>query len=548
MTMPTHPTAAPRSRKTPAGQRLRYLVLVLGDQLDERSAAFDGFDAEQDVVWMAEVGEEATPVWSHKARIALFLTAMRHFRNALRRRGFRVSYRQLDDAENRGSFAAELKDAVQEMTPRRLIVVEPGEWRVKQALDATARELGIKLEIRPDRHFLCSREDFAAHVKGRKQLRMEFFYHEMRRQHRVLMNGDEPEGGVWNFDAANREHFGKSGPDPISEPVAFPPDELTREVLALVEKRFAQHPGSLRHFDWPVTRAQASMALRDFIEHRLPDFGRYQDAMWSVRGDLLGDQVRRRQTFLFHSRLSAALNLKLLDPREVIAAAEAAYRAGHAPLASVEGFIRQVLGWREYVRGIYWHFMPRYRELNVLNATAPLPEFYWTGQTDKNCLREVIGQTLNYGYAHHIQRLMVTGLFALLLGVKPQAVHQWYLAMYVDAVEWVELPNTFGMSQFADGGLMASKPYVASGRYIQRMSNYCAGCRFDPARATEENACPFTTLYWDFLMRQEKLLARNPRMTMQLKNLGRCSLEEEMKIRNQAQALRKSLAATPTKA
>jgi deoxyribodipyrimidine photolyase-related protein len=377
---------------------------------------------------------------------------------------------------------------------------------------------------------------------------MEFFYREMRRQHRVLMNGDEPEGGVWNLDAANREHFGKAGPGPISEPVAFPPDELTREVLALVEKRFAQHPGSLRHFDWPVTRAQASTALRDFIEHRLPDFGCYQDAMWTERGDLLGDQVRRRQTFLFHSRLSAALNLKLLDPREVIAAAEAAYRAGHAPLASVEGFIRQVLGWREYVRGIYWHFMPRYRELNLLNATAPLPEFYWTGQTDKNCLREVIGQTLNYGYAHHIQRLMVTGLFALLLGVKPQAVHQWYLAMYVDAVEWVELPNTFGMSQFADGGLMASKPYVASGRYIQRMSNYCAGCRFDPARATGENACPFTTLYWDFLMRQEKLLARNPRMTMQLKNLGRFSLEEEMKIRNQAQALRKSLAATPAKA
>lgn len=520
---------------------LRQLVLVLGDQLDERSTALDGFDARHDVVWMVEVGEESTHVWSHKARIALFLAAMRHFRDALRCRGFTVHYRRLDDADNRGSFEAELQAAVRKLRPQRLVVVEPGEWRVRQALETTARELGVELEIRPDRHFLCSSAEFAAHARGRKQLRMEFFYREMRRKHGVLMNGDEPEGGAWNFDAENRESFGKAGPGELREPIAFPPDPLTREVLELVERKFAKHPGSLAQFDWPVNREQALRALGDFIQHRLPQFGRFQDAMWTSDGDLLPPGPRRRQVFLFHSRLSAALNLKLLDPREVIAAAEQAYRCGQAPLASIEGLLRQILGWREYVRGIYWRFMPGYLDLNALQASAPLPEFYWTGQTDMKCLREVIRQTLDHGYAHHIQRLMVTGLFALLLGVKPRAVHEWYLAMYVDAVEWVELPNTLGMSQFADGGVMASKPYVASGKYIQRMSNYCAGCRFDPAKATGENACPFTTLYWDFLLRHEKLLARNPRMTMQLKNLGRLDLQAERKIRRQAQALRKSL-------
>jgi deoxyribodipyrimidine photolyase-related protein len=563
---------------------LRHLVLILGDQLDERSAAFDCFDPRHDAVWMAEVAEESAHVWSHKARIALFLAAMRHFRESLRAQGIAVHYRQLDAPENLGSFSEELKATMYTLRPQGLVVVEPGEWRVKQALETAAREPGVKLETRLDRHFLCSREEIAAHARGRRQLRMEFFYREMRRKYSVLMKGDEPQGGAWNFDSENRESFGKAGPSEWPEPIAFAPDKLTREVLALVERKFAKHPGSLTGFDWPVTRAQALMALRDFIQHRLPNFGKHQDAMWSsavgvqspqgpglrqTAGALefalveIAPEKRQRaaafqaaaasanhsrgNAFLFHSRLSAALNLKLLNPREVIAAAEEAYRAGRVPLASVEGFIRQILGWREYVRGIYWQFMPGYLELNALNATAPLPEFYWTGQTDMNCLREVIGQSLNYGYAHHIQRLMVTGLFALLLGVKPQAVHEWYLAMYVDAVEWVELPNTLGMSQFADGGLMASKPYVASGRYIQRMSNYCAGCRFDPAKASGENACPFTTLYWDFLMRQEKLLARNPRMTMQLKNLGRFSLEEETKIRNQAQAFRESIAAPPAK-
>jgi deoxyribodipyrimidine photolyase-related protein len=508
------------------------LVLILGDQLDANSAAFDGFDPKLDAVWMAEVAEESTHVWTHQMRIALFLAAMRHFRDDLRKRGFNVYYQALDDTPSAGSLGEALRAAISHLAPQKLIIVQPGEWRVEQSLRAAARPLGLELEIRPDRHFLSSREDFAAHAKGRKQLRMEFFYRESRRKHQVLMDGDQPVGGAWNFDADNRESFGKSGPGKVPQPIRFPTDKVTRDVLELVAKRFANHPGSLEHFDWPVTPEQSQAALHDFIQHRLPNFGKYEDAMWGS-----GDG-RFSQPYLFHSRLSAAMNLKLLDPRAVIAAAEEAYRKGRAPLASVEGFIRQILGWREFVRGIYWHFMPGYRELNALNAQQPLPDFYWTGKTEMNCLREAIGQTLEFGYAHHIQRLMVTGLFSLLLGVKPQAVHEWYLAMYVDAVEWVELPNTLGMSQHGDGGLMASKPYVASGKYIERMSNYCAGCRFDPAKSTGDDACPYTTLYWDFLLRHEPFLAKNQRMAMQLKNLARLDAPKRKAIQQQAAQVR----------
>ena len=338
---------------------------------------------------------------------------------------------------------------------------------------------------------------------------MEFFYREMRRRYSVLMEGGQPVGGAWNFDAENRGAFGKAGPGLVPRAVEFPPDAITREVCALVEERFAEHPGKLAHFSWPVTCEQAQSALDDFIANRLPSFGTYQDAMWTD------------EPFLYHSRISTALNLKLLDPRVAIKAAEDAYRRGAAPLEAVEGFIRQILGWREYVRGIYWQLMPGYAEGNALNAYAALPAFYWTGETDMECLRQALRQTLDYGYAHHIQRLMVTGLYALLLGVEPRQVHEWYLAVYVDAVEWVELPNTMGMSQFADGGVMASKPYAASGKYIQRMSNYCKACRYDPAESVGKDACPFTTLYWDFLMRNEERLRKVPRMEMQLRNLVR---------------------------
>jgi deoxyribodipyrimidine photolyase-related protein len=339
----------------------------------------------------------------------------------------------------------------------------------------------------------------------------------------------QPEGGRWNYDAENRRAFGRAGPGDAPAPRSFAPDRTTRKVIAAVRRVLPRHPGSLDSFDWPVTPPQASAALADFVEHRLANFGAFQDAMWSG------------QAFLYHSRLSAALNLKLLTPRAAIAAAEQAFRDRRVPLNSAEGFIRQVLGWREYVRGVYWLHMPRYLDMNALNARASLPAFYWTGETDAACLREAITQTLRLGYAHHIQRLMVTGLFALLLGVDPREVHRWYLAVYVDAVEWVELPNTLGMSQYADGGIMASKPYVATGSYINRMSDYCRHCRFDPARSAGERACPFTTLYWDFLMRHGRSLSHNPRMRLQLRNLDRLGRTERRDVKEAAERVRSDL-------
>jgi deoxyribodipyrimidine photolyase-related protein len=392
----------------------------------------------------------------------------------------------------------------------------------------------LPLEVRDDRHFFTTVREFAAHAKRRKQLRLEFFYREQRRRHHVLMGpDDQPEGGQWNFDADNRQAFGASGPGALPERCRFEPDAVTREVIDWVNQRMADHPGSLDSFAWPVTREQALLALHTFVTERLPLFGRFEDAMWPG------------EPWLHHSQLSAALNLKLLDPREAVQAAEVAYRAGNVPLASAEGFIRQILGWREYVRGIYWTQMPGYLARNALDAQQPLPDWYWTGDTDMACLKDAITQTLQYGYAHHIQRLMVTGLFALLLGVRPQAVHAWYLGVYVDAVEWVELPNTLGMSQYGDGGLMGSKPYVATGKYIQRMGGPCASCRYGPALREGEKACPFTTLYWDFLMRHEALLANNPRMALQVKNCARMSDAQRAAVVQRANALREGAVGRP---
>ena len=506
---------------------LRHLVLVLGDQLDLDAAAFDGFDSAQDAVWMAEVAGEATHVWSSKPRTVLFLAAMRHFAQALRASGRPLHYTRLDDPANQGSLQAQLPADLARLRPTGLVMTAPGDWRVLQAIKGAAQTHGLPLDIREDRHFYCSVREFSAHARGRKSLRMEYFYRELRKRHGVLMQGDAPEGGQWNFDSDNRGAFGAAGPGAVPPRALFAPDALTVEVIALVKARFAAHPGRLDTFAWPVTRAQALIALQCFITERLPLFGRYQDAMWPD------------EPWLYHAHLAAALNLKLLNPREVVDAAVAAYHAGAAPLAGVEGFVRQILGWREYVRGIYWTRMPGYSELNALDAQQDLPAWYWTGATDMACLRDAITQTLAHGYAHHIQRLMVTGLFALLYGVQPRQVHAWYLAVYVDAVEWVELPNTLGMSQYADGGLMASKPYVATGKYIQRMSPYCRGCRYDPAQRTGDTACPFTTLYWDFLMRHAALLAANPRMALQVKNLTRLNDAQRQAIRERAAAIRR---------
>ncbi|WP_295953500.1 cryptochrome/photolyase family protein [Rhodoferax sp.] len=507
---------------------LRNLVIVLGDQLDLASSAFDDFDPAQDAVWMAEVAEESTHIWSSKQRIALFLAAMRHFAKGLRDAGLPLHYTRLDQADNQGNLAAELQFAIEKLAPRACIISGAGDFRVYQAIQAVAKQTGVPLDVREDRHFYATVRQFAAHAQDRKTIRLEYFYRALRKQHGVLMEGEQPAGGQWNFDAENREAFGKTGPGTVPPRTTFAPDATTQEVIALVNTRFASHPGTLDSFAWPVTRAQALQSLDAFIVERLPLFGRYQDALWPG------------EAWLYHSHLSAALNLKLLNPREVVSAAEAAYQVGAAPLACVEGFIRQILGWREYVRGIYWTQMPGYAERNALDAHEQLPAWYWTGQTDMACLHDAIEQTLAHGYSHHIQRLMVTGLFALLLGVEPQQVHAWYLSVYVDAVEWVELPNTLGMAMYADGGLMASKPYIATGKYIERMGSkqHCASCRYDPALREGALACPYTTLYWDFLARHEKLLAKNPRMALQVRNLARLSETQKQAVAERAAAIR----------
>jgi deoxyribodipyrimidine photolyase-related protein len=510
----------------------RHLILVLGDQLDAQASAFDDFDPQLDAVWMAEVLEESTHVPSSKQRIALFLSAMRHFSQALQTRGIRVHYQALNEAADAdlepSSLGATLARDVALLQPQKIILTAPGDWRVWKQLKAVAAQANTVLEVRDDRHFYSTVADFKRHAQGRKQLRMEYWYREQRKRHGVLMQGDQPLGGQWNFDAENRQSFGKNGPQNVPSPAVFAPDDITHGVLRLVNQRFAAHPGQVDQFAWPVTPEQAQQTLAQFVRERLPHFGQYQDAMWTG------------QAWLYHAHLSAALNLKLIDARTVVNAVTAAYDSGHAPLSAVEGFVRQVLGWREYVRGVYWTQMPAYAALNTQEARANLPNFFWTGQTDMACLHETVQQSLTLGYAHHIQRLMVTGLYGLMFGVEPQQMHAWYLSVYVDAVEWVELPNTLGMSQYADGGIMASKPYVASGKYIQRMSNYCTGCRFKPDQSTGDAACPFTTLYWDYLIQHQSSLRANPRMSMQLKNLQRLDDEQVKAIQAQALAHRQA--------
>jgi len=514
---------------------VRNLIVVFGDQLDLESSAFDGFDQKKDLVWMAEVAHESEHVWTHKQRIAIFLAAMRHFRDALQARGDRVHYTQMDAPKQTNRLSERLGIDLRALKPDRVIVCRPGEWRVLRGLEKVCGENDVELELREDRHFFTTPEDFEAHAHGRKSLRMEFFYRELRKRFNVLMDAKgKPEGGDWNFDKENRGNFGKSGPeDPHTGP-AHRADATTEAVLELVRERFKDHPGSLERFTWPVTREEAKRDLAKFIKERLPNFGKYQDAMW------------QDEPWLYHSLISSSLNLKLLNPREVVEAAAEAYHSGHAPIAAVEGFIRQILGWREYVRGIYWMHMPEYVDRNTMGAEEELPDFYWTGDTELECLKQSVGQTLEHGYAHHIQRLMVTGLYALLLGVHPKRVHEWYLAVYVDAVEWVELPNTLGMSQYGDGGLMASKPYVATGKYIQKMSNYCGACPKNPAKRTGEQACPFTTLYWDYLLRHEEKLRKNQRMSLQVRNIDRIGTEEREAIQKQADAIRQNPACAST--
>lgn len=490
----------------------RKIVFLLGDQLGAENPALAAADRDRDRVLMVETRGEAAHVRSHKQRIAVFLSAMRHRAVALREAGWRVDYVDLD--ARCSSLVAGLREAVERHGASGVSMAEPGEWRVEDAIRRACDDAGVDLDIRADPHFLATREEFADWAEGRKTLVMEYFYRALRKRFGILTEDGKPVEGRWNFDRENRGSIGRRGPGNLPTPRRFGPDELTQQVLADVEEHFGDHPGELADFGWPVTPEQAESALQDFIEHRLPRFGEFQDAMWTG------------EPFLYHGLISSSLNLKLLDPRRCIEAALQAWHDDRAPIAAVEGFIRQILGWREFIRGVYWLLMPEYGERNSLEADGPLPAFYWDGKTDMNCLRQAIGQTLEQGYAHHIQRLMVTGNFALLAGIRPAEVCDWYLAVYVDAVEWVELPNTLGMALHADGAVVGTKPYAASANYIRRMSNYCGECRYRADRRTGDDACPFNFLYWDFLARHRERFAGNRRMTFAIRNLDRIDAGE----------------------
>ncbi len=506
---------------------MTVLRVVLGDQLDRKIASLTDLDRDADVVLMMEVTDETIYVPHHPKKIALILSAMRHFAADLEAEGVTVDYVRLDQDGNNGSFTGELDRAVRRHQPERIVVTEPGEWRVEQDIKAWEEAFGLPVDIRADDRFLCSRAEFAAWADGRKMFRMEHFYREMRKRTGVLMDGDDPVGGAWNFDEENRKPLPKTVTVPPFDGVA--PDEITKEVLALVEERFAENFGDLEGFRFPVTRGQALDLLDRFVERGLARFGDYQDAMASG------------EPFLFHSLISPALNIGLLRPREVIERVEAAWRDGAAPLNAAEGFIRQILGWREYVRGVYWHAMPDYAGTNAFAADRPLPWFYWTGGTEMRCLAEVIGQTRREAYAHHIQRLMVTGCFALLIGADPAEVNEWYLAVYADAFEWVQLPNTHGMVLHADGGMLGSKPYAASGKYIDRMSDYCRDCRYDVKETESENACPFNALYWWFLDRNGDRLRDNRRMAMIYRTWDRFDADRQDAILSRADTFLESL-------
>jgi deoxyribodipyrimidine photolyase-related protein len=497
------------------------LILILGDQLCLNISSLEAADEKHDTILMCEVMVEATYVGHHKKKIAFVFSAMRHFADELRASGYHVRYTRIDDEANAGSFSAEVKRAIDDLKPSVICVTEAGEWRVRFEMETWASRFGIDVEISPDRRFLVPHDEFKVWAEGRKALTMEFFYRDVRRKTGLLMNGEKPVGGRWNFDAENRQ---TAKPD-LFRPThtTFPPDDTTRQVIDTVASLFPDNFGTLERFSFAVGRSDAEQVLREFIAEFLPNFGATQDAM-------LQDDPN-----LNHSLLSFYINIGLLDPLTVCRAAEHAYLEGKAPLNAVEGFIRQIIGWREYMRGIYWLAGPEYVDSNFFGNTRPLPSFYWSGKTAMNCLATVITETIENAYAHHIQRLMITGNFALLAGIDPKAVHRWYLEVYADAYEWVELPNVIGMSQFADGGFLGTKPYAASGNYINRMSDYCTSCRYDPKQRIGENACPFNALYWDFLARNQTKLKSNRRLAPPYATWARMADDTRHKIRKQAE-------------
>lgn len=503
------------------------LVFIFGDQLSYDISSLNGCDKENDVILMCEVSHEATYVKHHKKKIAFILSSMRHFAVELQEQGYHVDYIKLNDCHNTGSFEGELKRALGRFKIDKIILTEPSEYRVLDNVKSWQEKFNIPVDIRDDNRFLCTHTEFSEWAGKHKQLRMEFFYREMRKKYHILMDYDKPEGGEWNYDSQNRKPPNDSLQ--IPKPYMASIDNITQEVIALVNETFASHFGVLDDFYFAVTRTQALEVLEKFITERLENFGDYQDAMV------------QNEPWLYHAHISFYMNIGLLTPLESIQAVEQAYDNKKVSLNAAEGFIRQVLGWREYIRGVYWLRMPEYATLNYFNATKNLPEFYWTANTKMNCLRQCVSETKHNAYAHHIQRLMVLGNFALLAGIDPKQVNEWFLIVYADAFEWVEMPNVTGMILYADGGYLASKPYAAGGNYIHKMSNYCKNCSYKVTQKNGDTACPFNYLFWDFLIRNRSKLSNNPRIGMMYKTFDKMDSDKKQAIRLDSERFLKAL-------
>ena len=494
---------------------IENLCVILGDQLSQNIASLKNFRKEQDKILMMEVVNEASYVNHHKKKLVLVFSAMRHFAENLKKQGYPVIYSKIDNSSN--TFTEELVKHCKNIKPKKIVIVHPGEYRVLQEIKKWKKILKIPVSIIEDNRFFCNIDEFQKWAGNKKELRMETFYRMMRKKHHILVDDDgKPQGGKWNYDVKNRKRLPKSHPK-IPQLLEHRPDRITNQVIIDVKKKFSKHFGDLEPFWFATTNQDAMKNLEEFIENRLELFGPYEDAMV------------QNEKFLYHSVLSMYLNIGLLEPKQVI---NKVLQKKNISIESIEGFVRQILGWREYIRGIYWHEMPKYSKTNFFNAKNHLPEFYWTGKTEMNCMKNCLKQTIQDAYAHHIQRLMITGNFSLIAGINPKQVCDWYLSVYADAFEWVELPNTHGMTLYADGGILGTKPYAASGNYINKMSDYCKECKYDVKQKEGKDACPFNYLYWNFFLTNREKLENNPRLWTTFSNIKKMSKERKKQIKN----------------
>ena len=499
----------------------KTLRLILGDQLNHQHSWFHQVD-ENVVYVMMEVRSETDYVVHHIQKVVAFFQSMRLFVDELEMKGHQVVYLKLDDSENKQSFTENIRWISQKYEVESIEYQLPDEYRVDHELKSLSEALNLSVCVVDSEHFFTSRTEFAEFFNGKKQFLMESFYRYMRKKHDILMVAGQPEGDKWNFDSDNRKKIPAN--HSIIQPYLFHRD--VTEIVDMIQKTGVKTMGEIdeKQFIWPVTRNESLELLNFFVEYCLPYFGTFQDAMtleaWSV----------------YHSRISFAMNVKLISPKEVINKVILHYRQNNEiSLNQVEGFVRLILGWREYMRGIYWMHMPEYASLNFFNHENKLPDWYWTGETKMKCLSHSIKQSLQFSYAHHIQRLMVTGNFALLAGIHPDEVDRWYLGIYIDASEWVEITNTRGMSQFADGGIVGTKPYVSSANYIDKMGSYCSKCLYNSKLKVGEKACPFNSLYWHFYARNEQLLRKNPRIGMAYVTLDKMQPQVKEELLKQAE-------------